>query len=202
MSPRTASQNEIIRRQRMMAIQQAALDLFAYKGYVNTSISDIAKTANISKGLMYNYFSSKEQLLEAILQNAFEISEGIMNPITDKSIPPTERLINLIKTTLSLYQTNTAYLKLLYSLFLQAEIMERFADSIGEHTVYKTELSIALFTELGSQQPHLEAMQLGAQLSGIFLHYTQMKEAYPMAAMQDLVIRTFVKNRSKDLSNI
>lgn len=195
MSPRTASQNEIIRRQRMMAIQQAALDLFAYKGYVNTSISDIAKTANISKGLMYNYFSSKEQLLEAILKEAFTVSADIMDPVTDQHLSAVERLITLIKATISFYQTNTTYLKLLHSLSLQEETMERFAHLMGQHQAYKMEQSVALFSELGSKNPQLEALQLGAQLGGIFIHYLQMKEAYPLMEMQELVINTFVKNR-------
>jgi len=39
-----------------------ALQLFENNGYESTSISKIALTAGVSKGLMYNYFPSKVAL--------------------------------------------------------------------------------------------------------------------------------------------
>ena len=45
---------EEMRQRSEEKILAVALELFATKGYKNTSISDIAKKANISKGLMYN----------------------------------------------------------------------------------------------------------------------------------------------------
>jgi AcrR family transcriptional regulator len=46
-------------RQRLV---QAALKLFAIRGYHNTSISDILKESGCTRGLLYYYFSSKEEL--------------------------------------------------------------------------------------------------------------------------------------------
>ncbi|MDR1653742.1 MAG: TetR/AcrR family transcriptional regulator, partial [Prevotellaceae bacterium] len=64
--PRTKEQYEKIRNEKRQLIKQTALSLFADKGYDATSISEIAKKAGISKGLMYNYFTSKEELLQII----------------------------------------------------------------------------------------------------------------------------------------
>jgi len=44
------------------AIINAALDEFAQKGYKNASTNEIVKKANISKGLLFHYFSSKKKL--------------------------------------------------------------------------------------------------------------------------------------------
>ncbi len=66
MSPRTPQQFEQIREDKKRLIMEVALELFANEGYHSTSISKIAKSANISKGLMYNYFESKEDLLKQI----------------------------------------------------------------------------------------------------------------------------------------
>jgi len=60
------------------AIKQAALELFAHHGYHSTSISQIAKEANVSKGLVYNYFDSKEELLRHIVLEAAAAAEGNM----------------------------------------------------------------------------------------------------------------------------
>jgi len=54
-------------------------------GYFQTSISDISKKANISKGLFYQYYTGKEELFEEIV---IESIESIMNyfPKKDKGI--------------------------------------------------------------------------------------------------------------------
>jgi AcrR family transcriptional regulator len=60
MSPRTKQQFEDLRKDRRQAILDAALTVFANNGYHSASVSMIAKEAGVSKGLMYNYFESKE----------------------------------------------------------------------------------------------------------------------------------------------
>lgn len=54
------------KEQRKNQIIFAALDLFVKKGYVATKILDIAKAANMSAGLLFHYFESKEKLLEEL----------------------------------------------------------------------------------------------------------------------------------------
>ena len=46
-----------------------ALDLFASKGYTETSIRDIAAAVGIKPGSLYNHFSSKEELFKYMLQD-------------------------------------------------------------------------------------------------------------------------------------
>ena len=60
MSPRTPQQFEEIREEKMTLIMDIALEHFANEGYHTTTINHIARHAGISKGLMYNYFESKE----------------------------------------------------------------------------------------------------------------------------------------------
>jgi AcrR family transcriptional regulator len=50
--------------ERRLQILETALSVFASNGFKGTSIKDIAEAAGISQGLMYHYFSSKEDLLE------------------------------------------------------------------------------------------------------------------------------------------
>ncbi|MCB9357883.1 MAG: TetR/AcrR family transcriptional regulator [Calditrichaeota bacterium] len=49
--------------QRRIQILEAAGKLFASQGYEKTSVDEIAKEAGLSKGAVYWYFSSKEQIL-------------------------------------------------------------------------------------------------------------------------------------------
>lgn len=46
-----------------------ALELFSGKGYHSVSISEITKKARVSKGNLYNYFESKQELLVEIVMD-------------------------------------------------------------------------------------------------------------------------------------
>ncbi len=47
---------------------QAASAVFAEKGYASTRVADIAERAGVGKGTVYEYFSSKEELLFAVFE--------------------------------------------------------------------------------------------------------------------------------------
>jgi len=55
------------KRQTRAAIITAATQIFAAKGYLNTNIEAIAKDAGIAVGTVYNYFPSKEELLQSLI---------------------------------------------------------------------------------------------------------------------------------------
>lgn len=57
---------ESLTRERRRIIVGTAAELFAAKGFHQTSIRDIAKRAGISLGNLYNHFSGKEQLIAEI----------------------------------------------------------------------------------------------------------------------------------------
>lgn len=61
-------------------ILQAALHLFAVKGYHETSISAVAERAGVGKGTLYWYFSSKEELFRQVLT---EKGEGLYKQLED-----------------------------------------------------------------------------------------------------------------------
>lgn len=56
------------KEQRRQLILEKALELFVKRGYSDTKIGDIAKAAQMSTGLMFHYFDSKEQLYETLVR--------------------------------------------------------------------------------------------------------------------------------------
>lgn len=60
------------KEQRRQLIISKALELFVKKGYSDTKIGDIAKDADMSVGLMFHYFESKEQLYGELVKMGAE----------------------------------------------------------------------------------------------------------------------------------
>jgi AcrR family transcriptional regulator len=63
--------NKELLERRQQQISEAAMKLFAQKGYHNTTVRDIAKLSNISTGSVYAYVKSKEDILYLVSQKFF-----------------------------------------------------------------------------------------------------------------------------------
>ena len=83
MSPISQTQIEEKRAASIGKIYDASLELFAKQGFQSTSISQIAKKAGISKGLIYNYFDSKVDLLKGLMANFTNLEEDMMANVVD-----------------------------------------------------------------------------------------------------------------------
>jgi AcrR family transcriptional regulator len=87
MSP-FASDPCLFRRRRKEArpaeLLEAALALFVEKGFAATRSEEVARAAGVSKGTLYLYFPSKEELLKAVIQHFLgtEIAAGIEQAAT------------------------------------------------------------------------------------------------------------------------
>lgn len=71
-----------------------ALELFVKKGYRETKISDIAKAADMSTGLLFHYFESKEQLYEELVRMGVE---GTRTPAKLEAATPLEYFSGFLK---------------------------------------------------------------------------------------------------------
>jgi AcrR family transcriptional regulator len=57
------------KEERPAEITRAAMEAFAEHGYAATRVDDVAKRAGISKGLLYLYFRTKEELFKAVIRS-------------------------------------------------------------------------------------------------------------------------------------
>ncbi len=75
----------------------AASAVFAEKGYATTRVADIAERAGVGKGTVYEYFSSKEELLFAVFESIKDSVTARMNAVLDEDEPTQEQLFNLLR---------------------------------------------------------------------------------------------------------
>jgi AcrR family transcriptional regulator len=69
MCPKVTSQYKVDIKQKII---QSAVECFSNYGFDRTRMEDIARTADLSKGTLYLYFKSKEDLFYAICENNLE----------------------------------------------------------------------------------------------------------------------------------
>lgn len=73
-------------------VLDAAIELFAEKGYDGASLLDIADAVGLLKGSLYYYARSKEELLLAIVEDVFDEGTSAAEAVRASSGTPPERL--------------------------------------------------------------------------------------------------------------
>jgi AcrR family transcriptional regulator len=78
---------------RPQEILDAALKVFAERGYRNTRLEDIGEAAGVTKGAIYHYFANTEELLLRAIEHRREEALGrIEDVLRDKTAPVSTRL--------------------------------------------------------------------------------------------------------------
>ncbi|MEM9680098.1 MAG: TetR/AcrR family transcriptional regulator [Bacteroidota bacterium] len=196
MSPRTKTQLDAHRAARQNEILLKALRLFANKGYFNTSISDIAKEAQISKGLLYSYFENKEQLLSTAIEYALTEATKLNSEQDLVDLNPDERISKTIETFFRMLTDKKELWSLVVSLAIHVGSIPSVHAIISE--AYKG-ISMEfkqLFEDVGIANPEEEALKLGALLDGIGIQYLIFGEEYPLDTIKNNIIKTYVNSIS------
>ncbi|MBU0473406.1 MAG: TetR/AcrR family transcriptional regulator [Bacteroidetes bacterium] len=187
--PRTKKQFEEIREQTKTKILNVALELFAKKGYSNTTISEIAKSANISKGLAYNYFESKEQLMEEVIKILFVEIENMFIALEGEK-DPFEKLSRIIDLTFEWVTEREDFWRLYTNLLMQVEtkvIVDKVAGNFMDSMFTEME---KMFRKMKIKNPVEEAKIFGAILDGMSFHILFLGNEYPITQM-----RNFLKSK-------
>jgi len=83
---------------RMHALLEAALEVFAERGYRTARLDDVAEAAGVTKGAIYHYFDTKEALLLGVVEHyqalAFDRAEEALR---DSRMPATARIRLLMR---------------------------------------------------------------------------------------------------------
>ncbi|MBN2611797.1 MAG: TetR/AcrR family transcriptional regulator [Bacteroidales bacterium] len=190
MSPRTEEQYEEIRHEKRVLIMNTALELFAMHGYENTTISQIAKKAGISKGLLYNYFESKEYLLEAILNKGMDEVLEIFDPNKD-GVLETYEMEFFINEIFKTVEKNRVFWRLYMAISLQPSVFKLVEKRIEELYEPMMQLMLGYFKNAGSANPFMDAIIFNSLLDGITLDYILKPDIFPIEDIKKELIHRF-----------
>lgn len=192
MSPRTKEQNKVIREQTRQQILEAAFELFAEEGFSKTSIAAVAKKAEVSKGLIYHYFDSKENILEALFDQLMGMIEEMMTFPDD--YPSSKKLRKVIEDSFHFieYQSNLG--RLMIVLALQRDSFQTLKPKIDQAAGAQFELFATVLKDAGFKKPRIEAYKLGGMLDGILMDYVALGEEYPLQEIKQKILDDYVPN--------
>ena len=191
--PRTKEQFEEIRRNTRYSILQNALELFAERGFKGTSISDIAKAAGVSKGLAYNYFKSKNDLMLAVF-GLLEEEIGSMLIGIEKIDDPYEKLKMIINMTVKNLKEEEKFWRLYMSFAFQPEVQDVAGKFMGEFLSQVFKELERIFKKIGIPNAKEESKTFGAILDGMGFHYIFDKEKYPLEKMRKYLIKKYSRS--------
>jgi len=95
--------------QKKLNIIEGALKVFGEKGYEDTTISAISKASNISDATVYEYFSSKEDVLFSISELYTARENERIRSISHYIHSPQEKIRVIIQAYLEFYEKNRLY---------------------------------------------------------------------------------------------
>lgn len=129
------SQVRRMKSERPQQLINAAFEIFVEKGVANTRIDDIAKKAGISKGLMYRYFRTKDELFKAVLCDAVSLN---LERLKEIQIESDNKIAEIIKGPLlqSLKaMPNTKEYKVINMLLAESHRSNEMCDYYWENMV-------------------------------------------------------------------
>lgn len=170
-------------------ILDAAMELFEGNGYFSTTISQITERAGVSKGLVYNYYESKDDLLIDLIEGYTAKMKEVANTLGVSD--STEGLLDtFIDNYFSFLKDERQFLKLQLTLMVTPEL----GDIIGRSQKERAEILLETITSQFKRQEVVNSKKKArlflAMLDGVALHYLCVYESYPLGSLKAELIRT------------
>lgn len=131
----------IARVDKRKLILDAAIRVFADHGYHGSRVGDIAEDAGVAHGLLYHYFSSKEEVLRTIFAENWGELIGRFRAVEESDEPAGQKLEGIAKILLRTWRNDPALVTVMVrevarSEHLQGQVVEvREAFAILERVI-------------------------------------------------------------------
>jgi AcrR family transcriptional regulator len=142
--------------ERELQIMEAALEVFAEKGYHASSTREISQKAGIAEGTIFRYFKTKKDILNRLATALFDkflaplVIDAIDEILTTYHDRPIEEVIqHLIRDRLTLIRANFRYIHLfIYEMQFQSD----FRKNVFEEIIWKVSSKVTNYFEEKQQK--------------------------------------------------
>ncbi|WP_103068241.1 TetR/AcrR family transcriptional regulator [Aquimarina sediminis] len=170
-----------------------ATRLFSERGFENTPLSSICEEANVSKGLIFHHFKSKNDLLREIFRKTTNTIIQI-NTTEQSSISPKAKLLELIDSFFIQLEKDKLFFQLNLSAIVQPKTRELLSDLVKERSSFILNSSKSIFDKIDSNNALILSYMFIAELDGIALNYLGIFEEYPLQKMKKHLLNKYTAN--------
>lgn len=177
---RNSDQNQQKRDDQRNLILSNSLDLFVRRGIGSTRVSDIVKSCEISQGLFYHYFPSKDAVLTQLLSDALPRMDEAARGLEQLNIPAKAKITLALEQLFTGIQSNedTAKYHLLIAMASVSEALPEEAKAIiFTHAKNPYDILARIFAtgqregDIKTDDPNQQAMLFWVIVKGFAIHH-------------------------------
>lgn len=192
--PRSTRQNDALRAATRAKLLEAALHLFARRGYAGTTVKAIAARAGVATGLLYAHFAGKEALLRALFEQS--MADVRLSFAMAEAVGEDDRLGALVRGAVAIVRTHLDFWRLGYAARTQPAVVAALGPALAEWGDAIISTLEGYVADLGSPAPELDARALFAQIDGLCQHFALSPTDYPIDAVAERVIAQWTQGRA------
>ncbi|MFA7327243.1 MAG: TetR/AcrR family transcriptional regulator [Candidatus Kapaibacterium sp.] len=171
-------------------IIETATKLFSENGFDKTSLSSICEKADVSKGLIFHHFKSKDNLLREIFIRTTKMIEEINNVDFENSTP-SENLELVLNSYFNQLEADKLDFQLNLNIMIQPTTREILGDLIKVRTSLVLKSVRKIFDEIDIENSEVMSYILIAELDGIALDYLAVFDKYPLKKIRIHIINKY-----------
>ncbi len=192
------------RQEKRRSILMAAMKVFAEKGFTKARMADIAETAGVGKGTIYEYFASREELFKETFLFFFEDFKKKSDYIIREVHSPAEQLSMYIKElSQTLRETHKDFLPVIMDFWAEGVRNRNKMASIHKlmkeaYTDFRHTLSGIISNGIANGEfeeidPSLSASAIMAAVDGLFLQWVIDPQIFDLCMAVEEVADFFLK---------
>jgi AcrR family transcriptional regulator len=117
---------------RRALLLEAAVKVFARRGYHGSRVGDIAEEAGVAHGLLYHYFSSKEQVLHVVFRENFGALLARFRAVEESEEPAAEKLEGIAKILLRTWRNDPDLVTVMVREVARSPQLQEQVDEVRE----------------------------------------------------------------------
>src|SRR5947209_5189959 len=103
----------VSKEDRRRQIRDAAVRVFAGRGFTQCRVADIAEEAGVAYGLVYHYFGSKDEVLDTLFLERWDVMVALIGDIDEQAIPARDKLRSIASFIVDSYRHDPDLMKVI-----------------------------------------------------------------------------------------
>ncbi len=108
-----AARNERLAAEKRRVILDAAVRVFATRGFNGCRVSDIADEAGVAYGLVYHYFRSKDEVLDTLFLERWNVMLEVIRDLDETDLTPRDKLATITGFIVDSYRHDPELMKVI-----------------------------------------------------------------------------------------